>query len=169
MADYLAHFVNDAPVLLELIPKIDEDIHAKLQTKGIVTKIDIAVAPKKLSDAEFRAGASLGQAAQLLKGVDADQIEILISTRRRQRGLDISIPGLESWINRLRAADKRTVRAARVTIKENSFSAPEVLDILNQRVTTDEEIKPGTDRRYPQSDRWKALQRAHQGWKSLHK
>lgn len=167
MATYLALFDPQHPVPFEFVPKIDEDVHAKVERTNLVTKIDIAVAPKKLSDADFRAGAILGDAVKLLRGADADQIEIVISTRRRKRGLEFNARGIQRWVERLTETEA-AVRAARITVKENVFAKAEVLDLLNQRVTTDEEIEPGVDKRYPQDERWKALERAHRGWKDLH-
>ena len=167
MADYLAHYEHDRPVLIELVPKIDEGIHAKIQSAGFVTKIDIAVAPKRLTDADFEAGASLGQAVERLSEADADQIEVVISTRRRRRGLEFNARAIERWINRLKQRDA-AVRAARVTVKESRDAKREILDLLNQHVTTDEDIEPGPDKRYPQGERWRALQRAHTAWRPLH-
>jgi len=166
IADYLGRFDREHPVELDLLPKIDEDVHAKLRTKRIVTKVLLTIAPKKVDDREFERGASLGEAVELLKDADADQIEIILSTRRRKRGLDFDIQTFQDWIVRL-GAEEGAVHSARIAAKERPIDQSEILDLLHQRVTAEADLQPGTDKRYSRSDRWDALRRAHTGWRDL--
>src|SRR5207253_10479112 len=113
----------------------------------IVTKVLLTLAPKKIDDRDFRMGASLGEAVELLKTADADHIEIIMSTRRRKRGLEFDIPAFERWIARL-SRDQGQVQSARVMAKERALDHSEVLDLLHQRVTAEEDLEPGPDKRY---------------------
>jgi hypothetical protein len=166
IADYLARFDRDHPAELEFQPKIDEQVHAKLRTKKIVTKVLLTVAPKKIDDKEFEMGASLGEAVKLLKTSDGDQIEIVISTRRRKKGLEFDLGAFEKWVTQL-GREKDGIHSARITAKERAIDRSEVLDLLHHHVTTEADLQPGPDKRYPRTDRWKALRAAHRAWRDL--
>jgi len=167
IAEYLSLFIHTDPVALELMPKLDDKIHAKLRAKKLVTKVTLSVAPKELSDDDFDLGGGLGTAAKALKRSDAEHIEITISAPAR-RGLDFSLTEFAGWLKRLGGASEDSpVSAARATARETPADAPEVLDLLKHRITTEAEMTPGVDKRYPIKDRWDAVHRAHTSWKHL--
>lgn len=167
IGDYLSHFVHHDTVDIQFLPKIDDDIHAKIHHKNFVSKISFTLAPKEVSDADYAYGAGLGEAAKMLKGCDADHIEITVSARRKNR-LGLTLPDFMSWIERIRhGADNSPIGSAHATARENEDAEPEVLDLLHGRVVAEENILPGTDKRYPRQDRFNAIQRAHDGWNHL--
>jgi hypothetical protein len=169
IAEYLSEFVHDASVHIELAPKIDERIHAKIKAKKIVTKLVLSVAPKELSDTDFDLGAGLGTATKALKQSDADRVEITIATRK-QEGLNFNLTSLEQWIRRIGGKrEDSPVGTARATAHEEFGGSSEVLDLLHARVTSDAILKPGVDKRYPRADRWNAIQHAHTKWRHLMK
>lgn len=170
IAEYLGLFRHDHPVQLDLLPKLDDKIHAKINAKKVVTKLVLSVAPKELSDNDYDLGSGLGQATKDLKQSDAERIEIIISTRKKG-GLDLSLPGLTDWIKKVGGGSEDSpVHAARATAHEEfKAGSSEVLDLLHARITKEEALKPGADKRYSRQDRWDALHRAHTTWKHLMK
>jgi hypothetical protein len=56
----------------------------------------------------------------------------------------------------------------KVGILENLDSRMEVLDLIAQRLVHEfEDIRLGSDLRFPKSERYKALERAYNGWKNV--
>ena len=177
IAAYLGEYVHDEHVLLELAPKLDDKIHAKIRSKKVVNKFTLTVAPKALSNHDFDVGAGLGEAARALKQQsDADRIEITI-TAKRGRSLDLSLTELASWIGRLAGHTQSAaganatspIKTARATARDTTHDTPEVLDLLHHRITTEEALSPGSDKRIPVKARWDAVNRAHDSWKHLMK
>lgn len=169
VAEYLGEFIHDQPVGLELVPKIDDKIHAKIKSKKVITKLVFAVAPKELSDNDYDLGAGLGRATKDLRQSDAERVEIIISTRKKS-GLDFNLRKLEQWIKKVGGGDDSPVLAARATAHEEfKAGSTEVLDLLHARITSETELRPGADKRYSREDRWNALHRAHTSWKRLMK
>lgn len=167
ITEYLGLYVHEDPITLELMPKLDEKIHAKLRAKKLVTKVSLSVAPQALSDDDFDLGGGLGAATKALKRSDAERIEITVSAPAR-RGLDFNLVDFAGWLKRLGATSGDSpVTAARATARESAKDEPEVLDLLKHRIITEAEMTPGIDKRYPVKDRWDALHRAHSSWKHL--
>ena len=167
IAEYLALYIHTDPVELHFLPKIDDDIQAKIHHKKLVNKISVSLSPKDISDADYDYGASLGAASKILKSSNADHIEIILSARRKNR-LGFTLPDFMGWLDRIRGnADHSPVGAAHATARENEDDAPEVLDLLHNRIVTEEDILPGADKRYPIKDRFDAIHRAHDGWTNL--
>ncbi len=165
IAEYLGEFDHSDPVQLELLPKLDDEIHAKLQRKTLVKKVTIAVAAKELSAADFAAGQSLGQAAKMVSRYAPEKVEITISTRKKG-GLIFSIGAFESWLTQLGAGSSDSpVESAKVTAKDTEDDKSEELDLLNGRIKQDADILPGIDKRLSVKDRFDALERMHGAWR----
>ena len=170
ISEYLSLFVHEHPALLELLPKIDDKIHAKINAKKLVTKVTLSVAPKELSDNDYDLGAGLGTATKALKQSDADRVEIIISAAKKHGGLDLKLPDFANWLKKLGAGkDGSPVSVAKATAMETQQDEPEVLDLLHHRITAEADMTPGKDKRYPRKDRWDAIHRAHTAWKHLMK
>ena len=170
IADYLGDWDHENPVALELQPKIDNTIQAKVQTKTHISKVTVVVAPKLMGDEDFDIGGGLGTATKALKREsDADRIEITISAKRT-RSIDLNGPILRRWA--LRLADKisgreAAVSTARITARAEDDRSAEVLDLLRATVTDEADLTAGADRRYPREARWGALAAAHLRWADL--
>jgi len=167
IADYLGMFIHDAHARLDLMPKIDAGIHAKLRAKKLVTKLSFSVAPQRLSNDDYDCGGGLGAAAKQLSTSDAERVEITISAPAR-RGLNVRLSDFADWIRQLGGASKGSpVTSAHATARGDLGDKPEVLDILRHRIVTEARMVPGTDRRFSCKDRWDALCRAHENWQNL--
>ena len=167
ISEYLAHYNHDIMQHLVLSPKIDDDIQAKLRRKKIVSKVRLSVAPKKLGNEDFDAGAALGSGIKSLKSTQAEKVQIVISTRKRS-GLDLGLEAFAEWIGRFASGGKGgPLNAALVSAKEKENEKAEVLDLLRHRVTTEEIVKAGVDRRFSRKDRFDAVHRAHTRWLPL--
>jgi hypothetical protein len=176
IAEYLGLFVHDNPAGLEFAPKLDDKIHAKIRKTKWVTKFTLAIAPKELSNADFDLGAGLGSAAKSLMHSDADRIEITV-TAKKGRSLDLNLTAAANWVDRLigrtgaRSGDTEgsPVRAAKATTKGSPLEASEVLDLLHHRISLEDDLSPGVDKRIPLPARWDAVHRACDLWKPLMK
>lgn len=168
IAEYLSLFVHENPALLELLPKLDDKIQAKINAKKLVTKFVLSVAPKEISGNDYDLGAGLGDAAKALKKSDADHVEIIITAAKRHGGLDLKLPDFMNWLKKLGPAgdDHSPVTVARATAAETQDDEPETLDLLHHRITADSQIQAGRDKRYPRKERWDAIHQAHTAWKT---
>jgi hypothetical protein len=167
VAEYLAHYIHAEPVELHFLPKIDDDIQAKILHKTHVNKISFSIAPREVSDADYAYGAGLGEATKMLKNCDADHIEITLSAHRKNR-LGLTLSDFVKWIEHIRhGADNSPIGSAHATAREYEDEAPEVLDLLHNRITAEVEILPGVDKRYSMKERFDAIHRAHDGWSHL--
>ena len=167
IAEYLAHYVHAAPIEMHFHPKIDDDIHAKILHKKLVNKVSFSIAPKEVSDADYDCGAALGVATKILKNTDADHVEVVITAHRKNR-LNFTLPDFMGWIEHIRhGAEHSPVGSAHATARQNEDDAPEVLDLLHNRIITEEEIVAGVDKRFSMKDRFDAIHRAHDGWTHL--
>lgn len=165
MAEYLALFERDNPQFVTLTPKIDDSVHAKIAQKKLVSKVVVSVAPKNLTEYDYAEGLSVGAAIKDLGTSDADQIEVSISTRRRKSGLDFPLTQFVKWVEKLgHNREKPAITGARVTARKNANEFPEVLDLLDHRVTTDGPVSPGKDKRYSREHRWTEIERAFLLW-----
>jgi hypothetical protein len=170
IAEYLGLFVHNQPVLLELLPKLDDKIHAKINAKKLVTKVSLSVAPKQLSNHDYDLGAGLGEATKALRKSEADRVEITITAAKRSGGLHFKLLDLMNWVNKLGGGHEGSpVTTARATAMEDEKAEAEVLDLLHHRITTEVDLTPGKDKRYSQKDRWDANHQAHTAWKHLMK
>lgn len=169
IAEYIALWDHQSPVDFEFIPKLDDSIHAKLRSKKIVRKFSLSVAPKRLSNNDYKNNISLGQGIKALGTVDADTITITVSvTGKRSKSLGLSLMNISDWIQNVGGGSEDSpVLAARAAAKGAEKETSEVLDLLHHRMTTDKALASGPDRRYPQGERWNALERAYTDWKNI--
>ncbi len=170
IAEYFGDWDHQNPVGLELQPKIDNTVQAKVRSKTHISKVTVVVAPKLMGNDDFDIGGGLGAATKALKREsDADRIEITISAKQT-RSIDVNGSLLQRWARRLAGTDdgsEAAVTTARITARTENERGSEVLDLLNATVTTDADLTPGPDRRYPRPERWNALAVAHIGWRDL--
>lgn len=167
IAEYLAHYDHAEPVALSFSPKIDDEIHAKILHKKLVNKISFSIAPKAVSDADYDCGAGLGAATKMLKGSDADYIEITLTAHRKNR-LGLTLPNFMKWIEHIRhGADDSPIGSAHAIARENENDKAEILDLLHNRIIAVADILPGVDKRYSMKDRFDAINVAHNAWNHL--
>ena len=57
----------------------------------------LSVAPKKLGNEDFDAGAALGSGIKSLKATEAEKVQIVISTRKLS-GLDLGLEAFAEWV-----------------------------------------------------------------------
>jgi hypothetical protein len=170
IAEYIGLFEHSNPVSIDFAPKLDASVHAKIKRAKIVKKLTLAIAPKALSDEDYDAQTSLGSGIrEIARRSDAERIEIVISARRsRSSSLNIDLSFLNQWIRRLGGSSEGSpILTARATATDDERSPSEVLDLLEHRLTSEAELTPGLDKRYPRLDRWNALERAFNTWRHL--
>lgn len=178
MIDYLSLYSHDSSVLMQLLPKLDDEIQSKLRKKKVVTRFELGIAPKLLTKEDFENGMSLGEAAAKLRTTGADRINIeLVARSGEGHDLEISLAAMAKWISSFghkpkdEADSKQSKDApilmARATAKEQTGDPAEVLDLLGHTVTSDANLTPGVDKRYSQKERFAALMHARNQWKAL--
>lgn len=170
IAEYVGLFVHTSPTLVDFVPKLDAAVHAKIRRASIVKKLTLAIAPKALSDDDYAQQAGLTSGIrEIATQSNAERLEITISARRARSGsLNIHLQSLSQWIRRLGGgAGDSPILTARATASEDERSPSEVLDLIEHRVTSEAELTPGPDKRYPLSARWNALEVAFNAWRPL--
>ena len=163
ITDYLGNFDSMNHATLELVPKLDPEVHAKIRNKRLITKFTVNVVPQVMTDFDYNLGSSMNDAINSIKPTDAERLEISISASKK-KGLQVSLEPIFEMFQKHQAGP---IKGAHAVVRSNMDDEPESIDLLSNRILREEEITAGSDKRYPLEDRWNALLRAHNGWRNL--
>lgn len=111
-------------------PVIDEDVYARFINSAQQTKLHFKIDASTLTDAMVRNNVAFSAVQDLREGTSAGMVEITISYGNDSRGGSLSrIVGLAR--NML---DNSATKGLKATIKEQTDSKAEVLDLFNHRL-----------------------------------
>lgn len=167
IAEYFSSFDLASPNYYELLLQLSPNAQARLNDKTIFTRIKLKVAPAMLSDVFRKNNVSLvdSLSAQTNEfGGDTVTIEVSLN-----RGANVSLKiksKLKAFL-RMANEEQEAVSAMVITGRDGIDQPLDAVDLIHERLETVLQQMPLDDGlRYPKDDRYKALQRAYNGWKA---
>ena len=165
LGDYNKSVVND----YTFKPKFDAQIERRLAQQGITRKLEFTIDVGRMSAEDRRQGRPVADAIQYGRRTNADKVKIEISVSG-DRGRSLGQHARDS-INSLKeilGANPDAVTKLKVSGKDDRDASTEVLDLIGHRLTQEfDDLTLGADLRYSRDERWRALQRAHRGWRDV--
>lgn len=167
--DYLNSYDPNAIYTFELVPKYDESIERKFRNRAATKKIIFEIDPRFLSQADKVAGTALTHALDLGKLSHGEKVELVISAGKPKKNhLSQFIEKTAEILKKKAGQNPDGITKLKVGVLESLDSRMEVLDLIAQRLVHEfGDIKVGPDLRFPQAERYKALNRAYNGWKNI--
>lgn len=164
--DYLNSYDSNNAYTFELVPKYDDTVERKFRNRAATKKIIFEIDPRFLSQADKVAGTALTQALDLGKQSHGEKVELIISAGKPKRNyLSQFIDKTAETLKRKAGQNPDGITKLKVGVLENFDSRMEVLDLIAQRLVHEfDDIPLGSDLRFPQTERYRALERAYNGW-----
>lgn len=170
IAEYLGRIDDEPDNQYTLETRFDEHIERKLAKKSIMRKLHFRVAPHHITLADKKAGNSLTKMVSAGNDYNAETIDVTVAVRRgrQKRGLRAeTVRQTLSVLQRWMGIDADSVLSLEVGAQEDPDDKVEVLNLLGHRLKqTFTDLKVDADLRYPQHQRWYALERALNGWRA---
>ena len=166
---YLNEYESSDSYLFEMLPKYDETVEKKFRNRAATKKITFEIDPRFLNQNDKASGTALTQALDLGKQSHGEKIELVISAgRSKNKFLSQFIDKTAEVLKTIAGNNPDGVTKLKVGILENLDSRMEVLDLIEQRLVHEfSDIPLGKDLRFPRKERYKALNRALNGWKNV--
>lgn len=166
ISDYLSVFDLEQPNSYQFLLQLNATAQARLKSKTIFTRLKIRIAPAKLSDAFRKANVALVTALESQATfVGGDFVIVEVGLERENKG---SLK-LKKWLpNFIKMANQEPEAVSALTISgRDGVDQPiDPVDLIHERLETVIQDMPlDAGLRYPTEDRYKALRRAHNGWK----
>jgi hypothetical protein len=168
--EYLNNYDPNNSYTFELLPKYDEGVERKFRNRAATKKIIFEIDPRFLSQADKVAGTALTQALELGSQSSGEKVELTISAGKTKGNfLSKFIDKTADTLKTKAGQNPDGITKLRVGVLENLVdSRMEVLDLIAQRLVHEfDDIPIGGDLRFPRKDRYKALNRAYNGWKNI--
>ncbi len=148
-------------------PELDEEVMAKFLKMEYTSKIEIKVAPSKITEADLKEGVALGTAIQYNEEIGSNVMMLTLHRDRESSGwLGFATKLVKKMIGSIRKGKKRGfLKAVHVTGKESLDAVSETLDLLNHRLVDEIEIEFDNTKRYPVQKRWQALRSSFNEWR----
>lgn len=167
MVDYFGTYGGNNADAYERQVIYDHDVAAKLRSMRIFRKINVAVDPGAITDADREHGLGLGDTVRLHDRYGGNYIELTLSARyaRGPNGLSNRVRDL---IERLKGHVDRgedDVQKLKVRGTEAPDEPAETLDLVAERKRQSVEIPLGQGRRYPREARYRALRGVWDEWR----
>lgn len=163
IADYFSQYQSNAGNQFLFHPKYQEDVERRLEKQTITTRVELTIDATQMTAQDRKHGTALSEAIDLAKDSGADKITVEISSKS---GGKLGSKARE-WINSVLNLSKRNpdaVSKLRVSGKTGLDQKLEVLDLIADRLVFPfNDLKIGSDLRYPLDARWDALIRAQAG------
>lgn len=170
IADYLSAYDESKTNLYTFKPKYDDDVERRLNNQRITRKLIVGLDISKMSAQDRQRGRSLSEAIEYGRNIDGDKIKIEVSVQRDRKGglLQTYVDECLTAVRGILGQNPEAVTKLEVAGKEDVDSITEVLDLVGHRLFVEfNDLKIGSDLRFPRSERWSALERARSGWKQL--
>jgi hypothetical protein len=164
---YFNGYDHHKPNGYTLLIEFDAETKAKLSRKNLFTRLEFQVAPAKISKEMKKLGIPLTRALEMGGDFHAETIQVSMSLGRSKNGT-LNFDAVRSTVSALlrAAGNDAGVSKLQVSGKQDPDDRIEVLDLLAPRLRLDfEDIELGSDLRFTQQSRWRALQRARAAWK----
>lgn len=166
IADYCSAFDLAHPNQYELLLQLNPNVQARLKNKTIFTRIALKVAPAKLSASYKANNVSLVSALSAqTKEFGGDTVAIEVSL---ERGSNVSLKIKNQLKSLLKMANEESeaVSSMVITGRDGVDHPIDAVDLIHERLETVIKQMPlDAGLRYPKDERYKALQRAYNGWK----
>lgn len=166
IADYCSSFDLATPNHYELLLQLSPDAQARLKNKTIFTRISLKVAPAKFSAAFKKNNVSLVSALSSQTnefGGDTVSIEVALN---RESNVSLKIKNKLKLLIRMANEETNAVSAMVISGRDGVGYPIDAVDLIHERLETvvkNMELDDGL--RYLKNERYKALQRAYNGWK----
>jgi hypothetical protein len=169
VSDYLSAYDENGSNLYTLKPKFDEDVERRLLSQGITRRVKFQIDVSRMTAQDRARGAALSQAIDYGRQSGADKVEVSISVQgERNRSLADTARAAVNSLLSLAGQNPEAVTKLEVSGKEDEDSIVEVLDLLGHRLSVEVgDLRLGADLRYPRDERWRALERALNGWQRV--
>lgn len=166
IADYFSSYDSSSPNHYELLLQISPDAQARLQSKTIFTRIHLKVAPSKLSPEYKKNNVSLMSAlSSQTDEFGGDTVTFEVSLNRGSN-TSLKIKNKLKALLKMANQESDAVSAMVITGKDGVDSPIDAVDLIRERLETSIKDMPlDSGLRYPKDERYKALQRAYNGWK----
>lgn len=166
--EYFSLFSQDDTNIYEFMPKYDDDVNRRFLARKETKRLTFAIDPRFLSKADRQAGTALAQAIDIGDESNGTRIELTITAGREQsRFLSKFVDRTAVSLKKIFDQNPDAIQKLEVGILPSLESKMEILDLLAQRLLLRfHDIPVGTDLRFPQESRFKALRRAHNAWQS---
>ncbi len=166
IADYCSNFDQSVPNLYELQLQLSPDAQARLKNKTIFTRIALKVAPAKLSKEFKKNNLSLVHSlSSQTKEFGGDMVSVEISLERRSNA-SLKIKNQLKSLLKMANEETDAVSSMVITGRDGVGQPIDAVDLISERLETVIKQMPlDTGLRYPKDERYKALQRAYNGWK----
>lgn len=167
--EYLNIYDNSDIYTFEFVPKYDETVERKFRNRAATKKIIFEIDPRFLNQSDRIAGTALTHALDLGQQSGGEKVELVISAGKpKKRYLSNFVDRTAETLKRIAGLNPNGVTKLKVGVLENLDSRMEVLDLIEQRLVHEfNDIPLGSDLRFPKDERYKALQRAYNGWKNI--
>lgn len=166
IAAYLST-LDEKPNSYEFRLSLDDSAVARLKKKTIFTKIEMKVAPGKLSKAFKENNVSLYSAlAAQQKEFGGDIVTVVVGLEKNSNK-SLSIANKITSLLGLASDEPDAVSTLQVSGKDSQTASIDLVDLLEESRTTQfKDLPLSSGLRYPLSDRFNRLQRAFNGWKA---
>lgn len=166
--DYF-NFYDNNNFNFELLPKYDESVEQRFQNRAATRKVIFEIDPRFLTEKDREKGTALTQAVDLGKQSQGQKVELVISAgKSRKNNLGVFVDKTIEALKKKAGNNPDGITKVQVGMLDHLDSKMEVLDLLEHRLVEEfDDIPVGSDLRFPQQERYKALMRALNGWKSV--
>jgi hypothetical protein len=178
MESYLSEYTGQ-PLIYGIRPKFQLNMERKFQDQEVIRRLELGFDITKMTAADRSAGRSLQRVSRIGDEMDADKVYITLTISSRDTQRRLSMENIKQQVQALLPlAEKDALIKAKayggrepvVTeemgprgAKRKKSQRPdfEVIDLLDQIVETEVQIKLGSDFRMPLQRRYEALKYAH--------
>lgn len=170
IAEYLSVYDPYSSNAYQLRPKFASDVETRLRRQTITKDITFQIDLPKMTSTDREYGHDLASAIEFGREKGAERVTVSISVhgRSRDKGLRAGAKQTISSLRRLMGSDPDAVRRLEISGKEDADAITETLNLVAHRLTEEfGDLRLGADLRYPRAERWRALERAKNGWKSV--
>lgn len=166
IASYLSA-LDSTPNNYEFKISLDDSAVARLKKKKIFTKIEIKVAPGKLSKHFRENNVSLYSALSAQqKEFGGDVVSITVGLDRGSQG-SLSLSNKISAFLGMSGDEADAVKTLQISGRDDEQAPVDVIDLLEEvRVTHFNDMTLSSGLRYPLAERLNRIERAFNGWKS---
>lgn len=141
---------------------LTRDAYDRLGNLGIVKEVDVLISLPGVERADLNAGRSLGQILQSPMPRGTESIAITYHAARGRQS-SLGPDGVMGLVQDLRAM-AAGVRRARVRGKRADNGESDSIDLLEEMLSKEADIRVARGQRYARPERWQALETAFREW-----
>lgn len=167
IAEYLSIFDPDQVNQYEFHLQLNPNAQARLDGKKVFTKLEIKVAPAKLTKAFKKANIALSTALERdQQQFGGDYVTLTVGLENRSPA---SLK-LQKWISAFRqmaGSEHEAVSTLIISGRDDANGTIDAVDLIAEKLeTTLSDVGMDAGLRYVRGDRWRALARAYNGWQA---